>query len=106
MTGAMKLQPDDGLRSSLGIGPSSDDAVGSRRSSLGDSPKESGSSLGTRREITRRMEDSLQEYQRLPDWWERFIEGIGMLVGNTSGDRSKKTIRLTTRIPEVIGFAG
>ncbi|RWV78286.1 hypothetical protein BHE74_00012940 [Ensete ventricosum] len=30
MTGAMKLQPDDGPRSSLGIGPGSDDAVGSR----------------------------------------------------------------------------
>ncbi|RWW38266.1 hypothetical protein BHE74_00056568 [Ensete ventricosum] len=27
----MKLQPDNGPRSSLGIGPSSDDAVGSRR---------------------------------------------------------------------------
>ncbi|RWW04681.1 hypothetical protein GW17_00032072 [Ensete ventricosum] len=27
----MKLQPDDGPRYSLGIGPSSDDAVGSRR---------------------------------------------------------------------------
>ncbi|RZS27726.1 hypothetical protein BHM03_00061249 [Ensete ventricosum] len=31
MTGSMKLQPDDGPRYSLGIGPSSDDAVGSRR---------------------------------------------------------------------------
>ncbi|RWW70653.1 hypothetical protein BHE74_00021654 [Ensete ventricosum] len=39
----MKLQPDVGPRSSLGIGPGSDDAVGSRRSSLGDSPKRSGS---------------------------------------------------------------
>ncbi|RWV85372.1 hypothetical protein GW17_00052833, partial [Ensete ventricosum] len=27
----MKLQPNDGPRYSLGIGPSSDDAVGSRR---------------------------------------------------------------------------
>ncbi|RZS14209.1 hypothetical protein BHM03_00045876 [Ensete ventricosum] len=67
----MELQPDDGLRSSLGIGPGSDDAVGSHRSSLGDSSKGSGSSLGTRREITgRRPEDSPQECRRLPDWWE------------------------------------
>ncbi|RRT34060.1 hypothetical protein B296_00056554 [Ensete ventricosum] len=31
MTGSMKLQPDDGPRYSLGIGSSSDDAVGSRQ---------------------------------------------------------------------------
>ncbi|RWW52654.1 hypothetical protein BHE74_00040902 [Ensete ventricosum] len=31
MAGSMKLQPDDGPRYSLGIGPSSDDMVGSRR---------------------------------------------------------------------------
>ncbi|RZS20918.1 hypothetical protein BHM03_00053489 [Ensete ventricosum] len=31
MIGSMKLQPDDGPRYSLGIGPSSDNAVGSRR---------------------------------------------------------------------------
>ncbi|RWW14611.1 hypothetical protein GW17_00021605 [Ensete ventricosum] len=30
MTGAMELQPDDGKRSSLGIEPGSDDAMGSR----------------------------------------------------------------------------
>ncbi|RWV84895.1 hypothetical protein GW17_00053358 [Ensete ventricosum] len=67
----MKLQPDVGPRSSLGIGPGSDDAVGSRRSSLGDSPKGSGSLLGTRWEITkRRLGDSPQECRRLPDWWE------------------------------------
>ncbi|RWW18900.1 hypothetical protein BHE74_00045199 [Ensete ventricosum] len=67
-TGAMKLQPDDGPRSSLGIGPSSDDVVGSRRSSLGDSQKGSGSSLGTHREIAgRRPEDSRQECRRLTD---------------------------------------
>ncbi|RZR81358.1 hypothetical protein BHM03_00007556 [Ensete ventricosum] len=30
MTESMKLQPDDGPRYSLGIGPSSDDVVGSR----------------------------------------------------------------------------
>ncbi|RRT31995.1 hypothetical protein B296_00057367 [Ensete ventricosum] len=30
-TGAIELQPDDGPRSSLGIGPGSDDAMGPRR---------------------------------------------------------------------------
>ncbi|RWV89824.1 hypothetical protein GW17_00048010 [Ensete ventricosum] len=69
----MELQPDDGPRSSLGIGPGSDDAVGSRRSLLGDSPKGSGSSLGTHREIARRRsKDSPQECRRLPDWREYF----------------------------------
>ncbi|RWV93988.1 hypothetical protein GW17_00043514, partial [Ensete ventricosum] len=69
MTGAMKLQPDDGPRSSLGIGPGLDDAVGSHRRSLGDSPKGSRSSMGTRREIAgRRPQDSTQECRRLPDW--------------------------------------
>ncbi|RRT34554.1 hypothetical protein B296_00041904 [Ensete ventricosum] len=67
----LKLQSDDGPRSSLGIGPGSDDAVGSCRSSLGDLPKGSGSSLGTRREIVgRRPEDSPQECRRLLDWRE------------------------------------
>ncbi|RWW52845.1 hypothetical protein BHE74_00040703 [Ensete ventricosum] len=38
-------------------------------SSLGDSSKGSGSSLGARREITgRRSNDLPQEYRRLPDW--------------------------------------
>ncbi|RWV85772.1 hypothetical protein GW17_00052411 [Ensete ventricosum] len=65
------LQPDDGPRSSLGIELGSDDVVGSHRSSLGDLPKGSGSSLGTHRKITvRRPEDSPQECRRLPDWWE------------------------------------
>ncbi|RRT41557.1 hypothetical protein B296_00039265 [Ensete ventricosum] len=31
MAGSMKLQPDDGPRYSLGIGPSLDDMVGSRQ---------------------------------------------------------------------------
>ncbi|RZR81453.1 hypothetical protein BHM03_00007679 [Ensete ventricosum] len=31
MTGSIELQPDNGPRSSLGIGPGSDDVVGSRR---------------------------------------------------------------------------
>ncbi|RRT45171.1 hypothetical protein B296_00037583 [Ensete ventricosum] len=67
-----KLQPDDGLRSSLGIGPDLDDEVRSRRSSLGDSPKGSGSSLRTHWEITRRRsEDSSQECRRLLDWQDK-----------------------------------
>ncbi|RWW22267.1 hypothetical protein GW17_00013544 [Ensete ventricosum] len=38
-------------------------------SSLGDSPKRSGNSLGACREITRRRPDDLpQECRRLPDW--------------------------------------
>ncbi|RRT53348.1 hypothetical protein B296_00026977 [Ensete ventricosum] len=56
MVGSVKLQPDDGSRYNLGIRPSLNDMVGTiwwdiAGNSLGDSPKESGSSLGTRREI-------------------------------------------------------
>ncbi|RZS06666.1 hypothetical protein BHM03_00037360 [Ensete ventricosum] len=57
MTGAMELQPNDGLRSSLSI-------VG------------------------------------------RFVEGIGKLAGNMSGDCWKKTIKLVARMPEAIGLEG
>ncbi|RRT32906.1 hypothetical protein B296_00049206 [Ensete ventricosum] len=65
---AIELQQDDGPRSSLGIEPASDNAMGSRQSSLGDSPKGSGSSLGARREITgRRLDDLPQECRRLPN---------------------------------------
>ncbi|RWW75315.1 hypothetical protein BHE74_00016669 [Ensete ventricosum] len=67
----MELQPDDGLRSSLGIGPGSDDAVEPRR-----------------------------EFAR------RFAEGIEKLAGNTLGDRWKKTIGLTTRMPKAAGLGG
>ncbi|RWV87467.1 hypothetical protein GW17_00050531 [Ensete ventricosum] len=63
--GKPPLQPDDGPRSSLSIGPSSDDAVGSR-----------------------------WEFAR------RFVEGIGKLTGNTSGDRQKKIIRLVAIMPK------
>ncbi|RRT59618.1 hypothetical protein B296_00028301, partial [Ensete ventricosum] len=41
------------------------------RDSLGDSPKGSGSSLGTHREIIeKRPKDLPQECRRLPDWQE------------------------------------
>ncbi|RZS17624.1 hypothetical protein BHM03_00049786, partial [Ensete ventricosum] len=36
----------------------------------------------------------------------RFVEGIGKIAGNTSGDRWKKIGRLTIRIPEVAGLVG
>ncbi|RRT55346.1 hypothetical protein B296_00022974 [Ensete ventricosum] len=71
MTGAMELQPDDGIISSLSIEPGSDGAMGSRR-----------------------------EFAR------RFAEGIGKLVGNTSGDRRKKTRRLVARMSEAVELAG
>ncbi|RWW58226.1 hypothetical protein BHE74_00034930 [Ensete ventricosum] len=68
---AEKLAGTDGLRSSLGIGLGLDNAVGSHRSSLGDSLKGLRSSLGTRREIARRRpEDLPQEYRRPSDWRE------------------------------------
>ncbi|RZR71716.1 hypothetical protein BHM03_00006754 [Ensete ventricosum] len=103
MTGSMKLQPDDGPRYNLGIGSSSDNAVGSHRKfarrfaegigklarnvkgdhrkedrrtcckitggcqSIGDSDDmvESGSSLGTRREIAGKKTGGLAS--RLPE---------------------------------------
>ncbi|RZR74333.1 hypothetical protein BHM03_00035462 [Ensete ventricosum] len=46
-------------------------------------------------------------------WWKprrkfarRFTEGIGKLAGNMSGDRQKKTIGLTARIPEATRLGG
>ncbi|RRT32299.1 hypothetical protein B296_00042332 [Ensete ventricosum] len=41
--------------------------------------------------------------------WEfsrRFTEGIGELVENTPGDRRKKTIGLTVRIPKAVRLVG
>ncbi|RWW27841.1 hypothetical protein GW17_00007718 [Ensete ventricosum] len=61
---------NDVPRSSLGIGPSSDDAVGPRQ-----------------------------------EFIMRFTEGIRKLAGNTSGDRQKKTIGLTARMPEAVELA-
>ncbi|RRT82733.1 hypothetical protein B296_00002148, partial [Ensete ventricosum] len=34
----------------------------------------------------------------------RFVEGIGKLDGNTSGDCRKKTIGLVVRMPKVAGL--
>ncbi|RZS24537.1 hypothetical protein BHM03_00057616 [Ensete ventricosum] len=36
----------------------------------------------------------------------RFAKGNGKLVGNTLGDRQKKTIRLTARMSEAVGLSG
>ncbi|RRT45201.1 hypothetical protein B296_00028244, partial [Ensete ventricosum] len=41
-----------------------------------------------------------------PKFARRFIEGIGKLAGNTSGDRRKKTGRLIARIPEATELVG
>ncbi|RRT59598.1 hypothetical protein B296_00011355 [Ensete ventricosum] len=71
MIGAMKLQPDDGPRSNLSIGP------GFGRCS--------GISLKFAR---------------------RFVEGIGKLVGNISGDYRQKIERLTVRMSKADGLAG
>ncbi|RZS12738.1 hypothetical protein BHM03_00044227 [Ensete ventricosum] len=37
---------------------------------------------------------------------QEFAERIEKLAGNTSGDRQKKTIRLTVRMPEAAEFTG
>ncbi|RZR70899.1 hypothetical protein BHM03_00002141 [Ensete ventricosum] len=36
---------------------------------------------------------------------EEFAKGIGKLARNTPGDRRKKTVRLTARMPEAAGLA-
>ncbi|RRT41393.1 hypothetical protein B296_00040287, partial [Ensete ventricosum] len=35
-----------------------------------------------------------------------FAEGIGKLAGNTPGDRWKKTVRFTARMPETARLTG
>ncbi|RZS20237.1 hypothetical protein BHM03_00052727 [Ensete ventricosum] len=102
------------------------------RSSLGDSPKESRRSLGTRREIAGKKTRGLAA--RLPaivrvcgnngprsslgigpssddavgsrrEFAKRFVEGIRMLARNMKGDHRKKTRELTARMPEATGLA-
>ncbi|RWW24681.1 hypothetical protein GW17_00011014 [Ensete ventricosum] len=100
----MELQQDDGPRSSVGIGSGSDDAVRSRRSSLGDSSKGSGNSLGTRWEIVgRRPENSPQECRRLPDWrdiWQR-----ASCVKQAS-DEAPMTLSLHSNVPGPSDYQG
>ncbi|RRT60275.1 hypothetical protein B296_00012875, partial [Ensete ventricosum] len=77
MTGAMELQLDDGPRSSLSIGPGFERCSGispkfARRFAEG-IEKLAGNTLGDR---GRRLEDSPQEYRRLPNWREG---GFGQL---------------------------
>ncbi|RZS05497.1 hypothetical protein BHM03_00036032 [Ensete ventricosum] len=103
MIGAMKLQPDDGPRSSLCIGP------GYKRCN-GISPKGLGSSLGTRWEIAGRTpEDSPQECRTLPDrresGYKRCSEILPKGLGSSLGTRRKKTQRLTVRMPNITGLA-
>ncbi|RRT55268.1 hypothetical protein B296_00044059 [Ensete ventricosum] len=40
-----------------------------------------------------------------PNKWE-LVERIRKLTGNTSGDRQRKTIRVTVRMPNVAGLPG
>ncbi|RWV83089.1 hypothetical protein GW17_00055352 [Ensete ventricosum] len=71
MTGAMTLQPDDGPRSSLSIGPGFGRCSGISSKFTRRFTKGIGKLAGTRREITGRRSDDLpQECWRLPDWRE------------------------------------
>ncbi|RWW71855.1 hypothetical protein BHE74_00020379 [Ensete ventricosum] len=79
LIGAIKLQPDDRLRSSLSIGPEFERCSGISLEFA------SGISL---------------EFAR------RFTEGIGKLARNMSGDCRKKTRGLTARMPEAVELAG
>ncbi|RRT48058.1 hypothetical protein B296_00025143 [Ensete ventricosum] len=67
----MKLQPDNGPRSSLGIGPGLDDVVGPRRKFARRFTEGIGKLARNTWEITgRRPENSPQECRRLPVWRE------------------------------------
>ncbi|RRT65981.1 hypothetical protein B296_00012670 [Ensete ventricosum] len=70
-------------------------------SSLGDSPKRSGNSLGACREITRRRPDDLpQECRRLPDWMLAFLQNFR--------EKEKRIIedtRSTSNLQSAIGSA-
>ncbi|RRT31471.1 hypothetical protein B296_00058098, partial [Ensete ventricosum] len=105
------------------------DLVGS---SLGDSPKELGSSLGTRREITEKktggLAARLSEVAEVcenngprsslgigpssddamgsrREFAKRFVEGIRMLTRNMKGDHQKKTRELTARMSKATRLA-
>ncbi|RWW61518.1 hypothetical protein BHE74_00031426 [Ensete ventricosum] len=65
----MKLQPDNEPRSSLGIGPGLDDAMGPHREFARRFAEGIRNLLGARHEITEKRSDDLsQECWRLPDW--------------------------------------
>ncbi|RWW02385.1 hypothetical protein BHE74_00041622 [Ensete ventricosum] len=69
MIGSMELQPDNGPRSSLDIGPGSDDAVGSCREFVRRFAEGIGKLAGNMKEDHReKPEDLPQECQRLPNW--------------------------------------
>ncbi|RRT36537.1 hypothetical protein B296_00057072 [Ensete ventricosum] len=69
MTGSMELQPDNGPRSSLGIGPSSDDEVGSHWEFARRFYEGIGKLAGKRREIAGKKTGVLVA---------RMIEAIGL----------------------------
>ncbi|RWW08006.1 hypothetical protein GW17_00028579, partial [Ensete ventricosum] len=50
--------------------------------------------------------DSPEDYRGSRKACREFTEGIGKLVGNTLGDRWKKTRRLTARMQEAAGLVG
>ncbi|RZS01113.1 hypothetical protein BHM03_00030916 [Ensete ventricosum] len=79
MTGAMELQPDDGKRSSLGIEPGSDDAMGSRwefaRRFTEGIGKLARNTLGDHRKKTIGLAARMLEDTRL-DWRLITIEGF------------------------------
>ncbi|RZR73494.1 hypothetical protein BHM03_00024977 [Ensete ventricosum] len=107
MTGSMKLQPDDGPRYSLGIGPSSDDAVGSRRKFA----RRFAEGIGNLAENTKGdcREEDQRTYRKIVGVYgmgsrrkfaRRFVERIGKLAGNAKGDRpeeDRRTCRKITR---------
>ncbi|RRT43592.1 hypothetical protein B296_00030738 [Ensete ventricosum] len=49
------------------------------------------------------LDDAVEPYR---EFARRFIKGIGKLAGNIPGDRRKKTIGLTARMPETTGLGG
>ncbi|RZS26314.1 hypothetical protein BHM03_00059638 [Ensete ventricosum] len=89
MTGAMKLQPDDGPRSSLGIRPGSNNVVGPRREFARRFTEDIGSLLGTHREIARRLTARMLDAARLAGW------RLGRLY---PGNRA--TVLLTVDLPK------
>ncbi|RZR96691.1 hypothetical protein BHM03_00025749 [Ensete ventricosum] len=57
-------------------------------------------SIGRKRD---RGDDAVEPRRKFT---RRFAEGIGKVAGNMPGDRRKKTIGLTARMPEAVGLGG
>ncbi|RRT49036.1 hypothetical protein B296_00052662 [Ensete ventricosum] len=108
MIGAMELQPDDGLRSSLGIGPGSDDVVGSRRSSLErfveGIGKLTGNTPGDRRKKTGRLTVRMVETTGLAGLQVKEIDIFSdsqLIVGQVNGDYEAREATMTRYLSEV-----